>query len=266
MPGGNCGQEYSGAGTASLPITLYSIVTEPALSFGQAASDYDRVRPTYPIEAVRWALDGRTGTVVDLGAGTGLLTRVITGLAERVIAVEPDAGMRARLEATTPSVTVLAGSAESIPLARGNADAVLAGQAYHWFDRPRAHAQIARVVRPGGIFAPIWNIRDENVPWIAALTGVIDTDRRTVGHRGHLDDPDFGAGFATVEHQTFRHAVAMDAAGLVGLVASRSYYLTATPRRQAEIDAAVREIAADLPAEFEMPYLTYCYRAARIER
>jgi len=246
---------------------------EPALSFGQAAAGYDSIRPTYPAEAIRWTIGeaatgpNALGHVVDLGAGTGLLTRVILGATDaRVTAVEPDPLMRERLAATTPSVTPLAGSAESIPLADASVDAVLVGQAYHWFDPDSAHAEIARVVRPGGVFGPIWNIRDESVGWVAEFTKLIDGDGHEPGRStrgGKLIRPDFGPGFGPISCETFRHSMSMNADGLVALVASRSYYLTASPDRQAALTTSIRSLADTLPATFAMPYVTYCYRSVR---
>ncbi len=119
-----------------------------ALSFGAAAGDYDRFRPRYPEAAVRWALDGLSrARVVDLAAGTGILTRTVLALGHEVVPVEPDPGMRAQLVVSTPGTTALAGSAEALPLPDSAADAVLVGTAYHWFDREPAHAEIARVLR-----------------------------------------------------------------------------------------------------------------------
>src|SRR6266550_2633842 len=92
------------------------------------------------------------------------------GLDHEVVPVEPDEAMRARLARSTPGVTPLAGSAERIPLPDTSVDAVVAGQSYHWFDPEPAHREIARVLRPGGVFAPVWNIRDESEPWVAALS------------------------------------------------------------------------------------------------
>jgi SAM-dependent methyltransferase len=235
-----------------------------ALSFGQAAAHYNSIRPTYPLDAVRWALGSAIGgTVVDLGAGTGLLTRVVRALEPTsVIPVEPDPKMREQLAATTPGVTPLAGSAESIPCADGSVDGVVAGQAYHWFDHERAHVEIARVVRSGGVFAPIWNIRDETVDWVAEYSELIDESQQEQ-HSGYLEDPDFGAGFGPVEQERFTHSVTMDADKLVALLASRSYYLTATPGHRAKLTDSVRALAARLPSTFDLPYLTICYRAIR---
>jgi len=242
---------------------------EPALSFGQAAARYDSIRPTYPADAIRWTIgDAATepnalGHVVDLGAGTGLLTRAILGASEaRVTPVEPDPLMRERLATRTPSVTPLAGSAESIPLADASVDAVLVGQAYHWFDPDSAHAEIARVVRPGGVFGPIWNIRDSSVGWVAEFTKLIDGDS-AVAHHGKLIRPDFGPGFGPISCETFRHSMSMNADGLVALLASRSYYLTASPERQDALTTSIRRLADTMPSTFTMPYVTYCYRSVR---
>jgi SAM-dependent methyltransferase len=235
------------------------------LSFGPAAAHYDSVRPTYPAEAVRWALGpGVGGTVVELGAGTGLLTRVIAGLdGTTVIAVEPDELMRAQLAASTPGITARDGSAESIPVGDGEVDAVIAGQAYHWFDRDKAHPEIARVIRPGGVFAPIWNIRDSSVPWIAEYTRIVG-DNQGGAHDGWLGDADFGPWFGPVRQEIFRHDVPIDRAGLVRLVQSRSYYLTATPARQQELVEAIGALAETLPSTFDLPYLTVCYQATKL--
>jgi SAM-dependent methyltransferase len=237
--------------------------SEQALSFGPAADRYDANRPSYPPAALTWALGTPARRVVDLGAGTGILTRVLLALGHRVQPVEPDAGMRERLAATTPDVVPLAGSAERIPLEDGSVDAVVAGQAYHWFDPEPAHAEIARVLRTGGVFAPVWNIRDESVPWVAQLTAIVDDPRDGRRHEGLLEHPDFGPQFDAVTSKGFRHEVPMTADLLVALVSTRSYYLTATPQRQAELDVRIRELAAGLPEIFPLPYVTVIYKATR---
>jgi SAM-dependent methyltransferase len=232
------------------------------LSFGPAADLYDSIRPTYPPEAVHWALGPAPRTVVDLGAGTGILTRVLLRLGYEVLPVEPDPAMRAKLAATTPGVEPLDGRAEAVPVPDGSVDAVIAGQAYHWFDQDAAHAEAARVLRPGGVFAPIWNVRDHDVAWVRQLTAIAEDVRDHDGgvSNGEIEH-DFGQEFGPVERAHFRHEVPMTADRLVMLVASRSYYITAPPERQASIEAAVRELAATLPDAFTMPYVTVAYRA-----
>jgi len=242
----------------------------PALSFGQVAALYDGARPGYPADAVRWVIGsattepGNRSLVVDLGAGTGLLTRSILPVTEaRVTAVEPDPLMRAQLTSRTPDVVALAGSAESIPLPDGAADVVVAGQCYHWFDREKAHPEIARVLRPGGVFAAVWNIRDESIDWVVEFTRIIDNGTQH-GNATQMSDPDYGPQFAPIELATFAHSVPTDADRLVELVKSRSYYIVGTPERRAQLESEVRALAAGLTAPIRMPYLTYCYRAVRL--
>ncbi|WBC12849.1 methyltransferase domain-containing protein [Micromonospora sp. WMMA1998] len=245
-------------------------MTDPtaALSFGGAAAAYDRFRPRYPEAALRWALNGldTPARVVDLGAGTGILTRGLLALGQHVVPVEPDPGMRAQLAAATPDTTALAGSAEAVPVPDGAADAVLAGQAYHWFDRDRAHAEVARVLRPGGTFAPVWNLRDERVAWVAELTRIAhlgDTADDVTGRYG-----DFGPAFTPVEVGEFAHATTLTPDQVMNMLHTRSYWLTATPAERARIDDGLAELFADHPDlvgrdTVELPYRTLVLRAHR---
>jgi SAM-dependent methyltransferase len=223
------------------------------LHFGPAADLYDRVRPRYPVEAIRWILGDAPLRVVDLGAGTGILTRQLVALGHDVVPVEPDTRMGLR--------GALAGSAEKIPLPDATVDAVVAGQAYHWFDWERAHPEIARVLRPGGVFGPLWNDRDESVPWVAALSYL-------VGGSDQPTEVDPGELFGPVEQRTWRHSTIQTPGTLVDLMRSRSYYLTASPERQAALEDAIRHLCATHPdlagrAEFELPYITRAFRTHR---
>jgi len=241
---------------------------EQALSFGKAAALYESIRPGYPAEAARWALGPgfaiNRGTVIDLGAGTGLLTRILVPMAGRVIPIEPDAQMRAQLTAALPDVIAVAGTAESIPYPDASVDSILTAQAYHWFDPERAHPEITRVVRAGGTFSAIWNLRDSTVGWVAALD-----EAAGPAPTGHVRDPDldvafdFGPGFEPPERSEFRHEIPMTAERVHALVASRSTYLVAPADERAEIDARIAAVTAQLPAAFTMPYVTVCYRATR---
>ena len=144
-----------------------------ASSFGAAAAAYAEHRPDYAEAAVRWALepvgDRRPVRVADIGAGTGKLTAALVGLGADVTAVEPDPQMLAELQRAMPEVRSAPGSAEEIPLPDASVDAVLAGQAMHWFDIDRAMPEIARVLTPGGVFAGLWNVDDDRVGWVAEL-------------------------------------------------------------------------------------------------
>lgn len=231
------------------------------LSFGAAAAHYDKSRPSYAREAIEFALGASPLTVVDLGAGTGLLTRVLLQAGHQVIPVEPDPGMREQLEAATPGVKALEGSAENIPLPDDSVDAVVAGQAYHWFDQSKAHPEIARVLRNGGVFAPMWNDRELTTRW----TQLLDVIMTHVRQREWEGQPaNFGPLFTEPEIREFAHSTRQTPQGLCDLVASRSYYLVSTPDKQAAILQQVRELCATELAgqeSFEMPYETTVYRA-----
>src|SRR5260370_39362276 len=152
---------------------------------------------------MRWVLEavggiGRPLDVLDLGAGTGKLTAQLAALSTdagqvHVVAVEPDPQLLAELRAQLPGVTAMAGRAESIPLLDGSVDAVLAGQAAHWFDFDRALPEITRVLRPGGVLGGLWNADDARVAWVAGLHEA--SGRRTGGPILGPDDQDRRATF-----------------------------------------------------------------------
>jgi SAM-dependent methyltransferase len=242
---------------------------EQRLSFGPAAGLYDRIRPRYPVAALEWMLGDRPLRVVDLGAGTGILTRQLRQLGHDVVPVEPDASMRAKLDESVGAAIALAGSAEGVPLPDAAADAVVAGQAYHWFKRELAHPEIARVLRPGGVFAPVWNERDERVPWVAELSRITDGQfREARANEQHLADDGFGPLFSAVERATFPFSRTVTGDELVELMKSRSYYLSGTPDQQARLEAEIRRLVRDHPAltgleAFDLPYVTFAYRATK---
>jgi len=134
------------------------------LSFDLVAGEYERTRPDYPSALLDQLPLGADAAVLDLGAGTGKLTRVLARRYDDVTAVEPLANMRAMLERSVPGVTALPGSAERIPLDDGSVDGVFAAQAFHWFDKAVALPEIARVLRPGGVFAIVWNEGNDDLP------------------------------------------------------------------------------------------------------
>ena len=137
---------------------------DPSRSFDLAAEEYEATRASYPDEVLDLLPVAPDATVLDLGAGTGKLTRVLARRYARVIAVEPLDGMRGILERVLPDIEALAGSAEEIPLPDASVDAVFAAQAFHWFDHARAVPEIARVLRPGGLLAVVWNGPDSGRP------------------------------------------------------------------------------------------------------
>ncbi|MFF2820454.1 class I SAM-dependent methyltransferase [Kitasatospora cineracea] len=242
-------------------------MSTPALSFGSAARLYDSIRPTYPVRAVAWAIGAKPVRVLDLGAGTGLLAGVLRAAGHEVIAVEPDEQMRAVAAERQPGTQVLAGSAEDIPLPDESVDAVVVGQAYHWFTPQDALPQIHRVLRRDGVFAAMWNIRDDRTPWVAALSEI-------VGHEGYGLESAWQYGpvtpwFAEPERGLIEHTVTVPTDRLIDLVRSRSSYLTADAAEQARLDREIGELAATDPAlagrdSVEMPYRTCVYRMRRV--
>jgi SAM-dependent methyltransferase len=236
-------------------------------SFGGVAEVYDRTRPDYPAAALEWLLGGQRRRVLDLGAGTGKLTRMLVAAGHEVVAVDPSAEMLASLRAAVPGAATLTGTAEDIPLGDGDVDAIVVGQAYHWFDTERAHPEMARVLRPGGIVGLLWNLRDESRPWVAALSELLVSEDST----GYVEDiglPDLGPDFNAAERATFGHVQRLDTGGLVGLMRSRSHVALLPEAAREALLARVAELTRTHPdlagrAEFELPYVTEVVRAVR---
>lgn len=240
-------------------------VHEHALSFGAVADVYERGRPGYPVEAVAWLLPSDASRVVDLGAGTGKATRVIAPLATVTIAVEPDPGMRAQLAERVPGVRVLDGSGEHIPLPDGSVDAVVAAQAWHWVEPVTASAEVARVLRPGGVLGLVWNIRDESVPWVAELTRIMQQPHE---HVEQAVTPDVRAPFGELDHHEVPWVHEQDRAAFVDMVASRSYISTLPVAERTDVLRWVRELLDTDPALADrdtvpVPYTAFCFRAVR---
>jgi SAM-dependent methyltransferase len=145
-----------------------------ATTFGTRADAYDRLRPSPAPQALDHVIPAGTRRVADLAAGTGLVTRAVLARpdAPAVVAVEPDPRMLARLVATAPAAHAVRGVAEALPLAAGAVDVVLASSAWHWFDPDLATAEIARVLRPGGVLGLLWSRADPTVEWVGAVRSI----------------------------------------------------------------------------------------------
>jgi len=217
-------------------------------SFGVAAAAYDEHRPDYAPEAVHWALDPAPGPrVLDLGAGTGKLTAALVTLGAHVTAVEPDPKMLAELRRVLPTVRALSGSAEAIPLPDASVDAVVAGNAMHWFDMDVAGPEIARVLSPGGVLAGLWNVFDDRVDWVASLDalgvgeaiGPRDTLSRWRAATADAHVPSSGlvAPFGSAMQAEFPHEQHRTADTLVATLGTRAGMLVmAREERQATLD------------------------------
>src|SRR6202048_5273438 len=143
--------------------------SDQAMSFGGATQDYDRSRVGPPPEIVDLLIPTPGEAVLDLAAGTGAMTRQLVGRIPTVFAVDPDRRMRDVLAEKCPSVTVLEGTAERIPLPDASVDAVVVASAWHWVDPELAIPELVRVLRPSGTLGITCTRRDSTVPWVADL-------------------------------------------------------------------------------------------------
>lgn len=235
-------------------------------SFESVAEDYERHRPEYPAEALRWAAEqlelAAGARVLDVGAGTGKLTRGLVALGFEVVAVEPGGPMLAQLREAVPQAEAHEAPAEAIPLPDASVDAAFAGQAFHWFDRERALPELQRVVGPGGGLALLWNWWDERDPLQRELGDL-------VGYGGHVPYREEALPgepwFREVGRTVVESVQESSPDALVGYLSTVSAFLVAEPTEQQDSLRAVGETASRYGERFAFPRLTYVFAFERVD-
>jgi SAM-dependent methyltransferase len=237
-----------------------------AAGFSAGTAAYDKGRPSYPHEAVDLIVSelgiGKGSTVVDLAAGTGKFTALLVPTGATVTAVEPVSEMRDTLVRTLPGIEAHDGTAESMPLPDAYADAVTVAQAFHWFDFDAAFAEIARVLRPGGGLAFLWNRRDESVRWVERMSEVIGWHNRPIANYDKTDWPVVAGQsglFTEVQRRQFDYSHEVDRETLAERVRSVSYIAAMDEREREANVTKVLELVEDMPERFPLPYNTLVF-------
>ena len=248
-----------------------------AKGFGAAAEAYQEARPDYPAALADWLRDElglATGrVVVDLGAGTGKFTPLLSATGARLIAVEPVEAMRAEFVAAHSEVEALAGEAERLPLADASVDAIVCAQSFHWFARPAALAEMRRALKPGGALGLVWNVRDARVAWVAALSQILDR------HQGDAPRHESGQwrslfpapGFTPLSERRFAYEhVGPPARVIVERALSVSFIAALPADEQARVADEIRALIAATAslagrATVAFPYVTRAYACRRVE-
>ncbi len=256
---------------ASLAATFSRMPATPRrLTFGAHAAEYERARPAWPTTVARWLVPEDTRLVVELGAGTGKLTRAVAALGVRVVAVEPDPRMLEVLQRL--GLGGVAGSAESIPLGDGEADAVVAGSCLHWFDLERSLPEIHRVLREGGRFGFGWNSRDGRHPTIARMNEAIYSaapDRSRRRDRDWEGEVTRGSLFRDVEHRVFEHVHDLPREALDAHLWSYAAIASLPDEERRRVFADVADVLdsdrdVSNGGRLRLPFAVSAYRASRI--
>lgn len=250
---------------------VQSLIDARRTYFRSVGDEYDRARPQYPTEAVAWMVEGTNGLAIDVGCGPGKLTFQIEELGRPVIGVDPSTEMLKSMRAK--GLAAVCGTAEALPLRDGCAAAVTAAQAFHWFDHERAVPEFRRVLQPNGRVGLAWNLRNEDVEWVASLSQIIGSEDAMSHTLGPSDDfesdvivkLEFEDAFDSIEMRTFTHEQELTEESLVNLVSSRSYVAMLSDDAREEVLSNVRRLCRDHPElrgkhTFGLPYITTVFR------
>jgi SAM-dependent methyltransferase len=252
-----------------------------ASSFGAIADDYDRWRPGPSPSVVEWLIPAAARRVVDIGAGTGALSRLLVGRAHDIVAVEPDARMRQVLARSVPEATVLEGQGERIPVDDASVDAVVVSSAWHWMDVDATVAEVARVLRPHGVLGVVWAGVDWRADWFTALRQTVRQDRTSerVGLLGSLIDEEVpgeshtlrlpaAAPFEPPEQVWLSWDQPMSANQLVGMLGTFSGVIVLSEQQRRQIMDETRQLlrryaGLEGDAAVTLPFRANCWRTVR---
>jgi SAM-dependent methyltransferase len=239
-----------------------------ATGYSAAAELYAAARPSFPPAAVDWLtseLGLQSGDqVVELGAGTGKFTSLLVERGLRVVAVEPVAEMRERLDNLGDAVRAIDATAEKLPFDASSVHAVIASQSLHWADVDRAFAELDRVIAHPGFLGLIWNFRDVSVRWQQDIDALLAELRGSAPHSrdGRWQKAADASPFEIVGRATWSWTTPSDAAGVLARVRSVSYVAALPEEVRRSIDGRVRDILEShglAHGTIPFPYVTEAY-------
>ncbi len=254
------------------PMTIHEAASK---GYQTAGDSYDKGRPEYPAEAIRFLTEelgiAPGKSLLDLGAGTGKFTQLIVSSGAEILAIEPVEGMRKKFSELLPQIKIIEGSAEKIPRPDHSVDAVVVAQAFHWFDGEKALPELYRVLKTAGKLGLIWNARDESVDWVSKLTDIIDPHEKGA--------PRYKYGvwkkafkktslFSSLSEKNFKYVQKGSPDMIVDRVASISFISALPPKTKAKVLNEVRELLANHAMtknrrEIELPYRTDVFVCTR---
>jgi ubiquinone/menaquinone biosynthesis C-methylase UbiE len=247
-----------------------------AEGFRAGAAAYVEGRPDYPVEIEDWLIHdlelGRGKTALDLAAGTGKFSPRLLATGATVIAVEPVQAMLDQLIRRLPEVDARNGSAQQIPLEDSSVDAVVCAQSFHWFATPEALKEIRRVLKPGGALGLVWNVRDDSVPWVAALGRIMNPFEGDAPrfHSQKWRDVFPAAGFTRLAESRFSHAhTGPPEKVIIDRILSVSFMAALSPEQRADVTSQLKNIIASYPelsqkAEVTFPYETLAFFCTKL--
>lgn len=244
------------------------MLTHPSSGFEAAADEYEAARPEIPEVALRFLTEQlclrASSRILDVGAGTGKITRALARTYQNIIALEPVQAMRQKIHMFAPNTRVIGGVTEAIPLENVSVDAVVAGNSFHWFANATALQEIARVLKPEGRIGLLWTVRDESVDWVAELIHIMDR------HRGYT--PGYREGkwaailaqserFRRVGQKSFQFSQRTNRKTVTDRVASMSFIQQLSPGERQKILEEISTIlrkssSTEWGADVEFPYRT----------